>query len=169
MNRAALAPLTAAATALALLCGWTAVGGAGRARPVEADRGWLLVPTAGSATTAAFFTVRNPGDVPDELTGATAELPGQVSLKRHRHQGGAGSWAPVAALTVPARGELRMSPEGADLLITRMAGLRVGQWVEFTLHFRRSPDLRVRAQAVPPGGLPKDSGISGNSSAPRSD
>lgn len=75
----------------------------------------------------------------------------------------------MGALAVPARGELRMSPEGADLLVAHPTGLRAGQWVEFTLHFRRSPDLRVRAQAVPPGGLPGDSEISGNSAAPWSD
>jgi len=74
----------------------------------------------------------------------------------------------VAALTVPARSELRMSPEGADLLVTGVAGLRAGQQVEFTLRFRRSPDLRVRALVVPAGGLPHIPEISGNSTAPRS-
>ncbi|MGV9264162.1 copper chaperone PCu(A)C [Kitasatospora sp. NPDC003701] len=146
-------PVAAAAVALALLSGWTAVGGAGRQRPVEAGPGWVLLPTTGGATaTAAFFTVRNPGDIPDELTGASWEFGGRVTLKRHRHQGAAGRWEPAATLPVPERGELVMSPEDADLMIVDPPGLRAGQWVEFTLSFRNSPDLRVRAEVVPPGG-----------------
>ncbi|MDH6124013.1 copper chaperone PCu(A)C [Kitasatospora sp. GP82] len=152
MNRAALPPLAAAAAALTLLSGWTAVGGAGRARPVQAEQGWILVP-AGAAPAAAFFTIRNPGDVPDELVGADWDLPGHVALKEHRHLGATGTWALAPALTVPARGELAMSPEGADILVSEPPPLHVGQSVEFTLRFRRSPELRVRAQAVPPGGL----------------
>ncbi|MFJ9949709.1 copper chaperone PCu(A)C [Kitasatospora sp. NPDC091207] len=151
--RVALPPVAAAAVALALLSGWTAVGGAGRQRPVEAGPGWVLLPTTGGATaTAAFFTLRNPGDIPDELTGASWELDGRVTLKRHRHQGASGRWEPAAALPVPERGELVMSPEDADLMIVGPPALRAGQWVEFTLTFRHSPDLRVRAEVVPPGG-----------------
>ncbi|MFB7614992.1 copper chaperone PCu(A)C [Kitasatospora sp. NPDC056181] len=151
--RAVGPPVAAAGVALALLSGWTAAGGAGRQHPVEAGPGWLLLPTAGGSTaTAAFFTIRNPGDVPDELTGASWEFGGRITLKRHRHQGASGRWEPVAALPVPERGELAMSPEDADLMITSPPALRAGQWVEFTLSFRHSPDLKVRAEVVPPGG-----------------
>ncbi|PBC75611.1 copper(I)-binding protein [Streptomyces sp. TLI_235] len=146
-----LPPTAAAAAALALLCGWTSAGGAGRAAPVEAGEGRILVSATGVAT-AAFFVLRNPGDVPDELTGASWGPAGRVVLKRHVHRGATGSWEPVAELAVPARAELRMSPEGADLLVVRPPALRVGQRVEFTLHFRRGPDVRVRAVAVTPGG-----------------
>ncbi|WP_327673882.1 copper chaperone PCu(A)C [Kitasatospora sp. NBC_00458] len=146
-------PVAAAAVALALLSGWTAVGGAGRPQPVEAGPGWLLLPTAGGATaTAAFFTVRNPGDIPDQLTGASWQFGGKVTLKQHRHQGASGRWEPVAALPVPERGELVMSPEDADLMILNPPPLTVGQWVEFTLTFRNSPELRVKAEVVRPGG-----------------
>lgn len=146
-------PVGAALLALLLLSGWTVLGGAGRPRPVEADAGWLLLPTAGGATaTAAFFTVRNPGDVPDRLVGASWEFGGAVTLKRHRHLGASGRWEPVTDLEVPPRGELVMSPEDADLVLTAPPRLRAGQWVEFTLRFARSPELRVRAEVVPPGG-----------------
>ncbi|WP_316527841.1 copper chaperone PCu(A)C [Kitasatospora brasiliensis] len=143
-------PVGAALLALVLLTGWTAVGGAGRARPVEAGPGWVLLPTAGaSSATAAFFTIRNPGDVPDELTGAAWEFGGRITPKRHLHQGAAGRWEPVAALPVPGGGELRMTPEDADLVIADPPPLRAGQWVEFTLTFRHSPPLRLGAQVLP--------------------
>ncbi|MFG3052422.1 copper chaperone PCu(A)C [Kitasatospora sp. NPDC048239] len=151
--RAVGPPVAAAAVALGLLSGWTAVGGAGRQRPVEvAAPGWVLLPTTGASTaTAAFFTVRNPGDVPDELVGASWELGGRITLKRHQHQGASGRWEAVAALPVPGRGSLVLSPEDSDLMITNPPALRVGQWVEFTLSFRNSPDIRVKAEVVPPG------------------
>ncbi|RKT19604.1 copper(I)-binding protein [Streptomyces sp. 1114.5] len=149
-------PVGAAALALVLLTGWTAFGGAGRSRPVEAGPGWVLLPTAGAASaTAAFFTVRNPGDIPDELTGASWEFGGHIIPKRHLHQGAAGSWEPVAALPVPGRGELVMSPEDADLMIPAPPPLRAGQWVEFTLTFRHSPQLRLRAQVLAPADRPR--------------
>ncbi|MFE7563280.1 copper chaperone PCu(A)C [Kitasatospora sp. NPDC057500] len=151
--RVAGPPVAAAGVALALLSGWTAVGGAGTARPVEVEPGWLLLPTAsGAPVTAAFFTVRNPGDIPDELTSAGWEFGGKVTLKRHLHQGASGRWAPAASLPVPERGALVMSPEDSDLMITNPPPLKVGQWVEFTLGFRNSPPVRVRAEVLPPGG-----------------
>ncbi|MER7667652.1 copper chaperone PCu(A)C [Kitasatospora sp. NPDC096128] len=150
-------PVGAAALALALLTGWTAVGGAGVGpRPVAADAGWVLLPTTGAATaTAAFFTIRNPGDVPDELTGVDWEFGGQITLKRHLHQGAAGRWEPVSGLPVPARGELAMSPEDADLMIAAPPPLQAGQWVGFTLTFRHSPPLRLVARVLPPGERPR--------------
>ncbi|MCU7820821.1 copper chaperone PCu(A)C [Kitasatospora sp. DSM 101779] len=151
MNRAAALPPAAAATAaLALLCGWASFGRAGRPEPVAAGEGRILVSATGTAT-AAFFVLRNAGDVPDELTGASWGPAGRVVLKRHVHRGATGSWEPAAGLPVPARAEVRMSPEGVDLLVVRPPALRAGEQVEFTLHFRRGPDVRVRAVAVPPG------------------
>ncbi|MFJ8623069.1 copper chaperone PCu(A)C [Kitasatospora sp. NPDC093550] len=149
-------PVGAAALALVLLTGWTAVGGAGRTRPVTAEPGWVLLPTAGAATaTAAFFTVRNPGDVPDELTGASWEFGGRITLKRHLHQGAAGRWEPVPSVPVPGGGELAMSPEDADLMIADPPPLRAGQRVEFTLTFRHSPGLRLTAQVLAPADRPR--------------
>lgn len=150
-------PVGAAALALVLLTGWTAVGGAGRTRPLEAGPGWVLLPAAGaaSAATAAFFTVRNPGDVPDELIGARWEFGGRITPKRHLHQGAAGRWEPASSLAVPGGGELAMSPEDADLMIADPPPLRAGQWVEFTLTFRRSPELRLRAQVLAPSDRPR--------------
>ncbi|MFD5615437.1 copper chaperone PCu(A)C [Kitasatospora sp. NPDC127060] len=149
-------PVGAAALALALLTGWTALGGAGRPRPVEADAGWVLLPTAGAGSaTAAFFTIRNPGEVPDELTGASWEFGGPITLKRHLHQGSAGRWEPVSGLPVPARGELAMSPEDSDLMIAAPPPLTSGQWVGFTLTFRHSPPLRLAARVLPPGERPR--------------
>ncbi|GAA2237073.1 MULTISPECIES: copper chaperone PCu(A)C [Kitasatospora] len=153
MKRAALPPLAAAAACLVLLSGWTAFGGAGRARPVRAEgTGWILLP-AGAGPASAFLTVRNPGDVPDELTGVSWDRSGRLALKEHRMLGATGSWSYAPTVTVPARGELAMSPDGADILISDPPALRAGQWAEFTLRFRRSPELRVRARAVRAGEL----------------
>ncbi|MFD4656406.1 copper chaperone PCu(A)C [Kitasatospora sp. NPDC058444] len=154
--RVAGPPVGAAVLALVLLTGWTAVGGAGRARPVEAGPGWVLLPAAGAASaTAAFFTVRNPGDVPDELTGTSWEFGGRITPKRHLHQGAAGRWEPAPSLPVPGRGELRMTPEDSDLMITDPPPLRAGQRVEFTLTFRHSPPLRLTAQVLPAAERPR--------------
>jgi copper(I)-binding protein len=149
-------PVGAAALALALLTGWTAVGGAGQPRPVEADAGWVLLPTTeGASATAAFFTIRNPGDVPDELTGASWDFGGRIVPKRHLHEGAAGRWEPAEGLPVPGRGELAMSPEDSDLMIVSPPPLKAGQQVGFTLTFRNSPPLHLTARVLPPGERPR--------------
>ncbi|MFJ8041085.1 copper chaperone PCu(A)C [Kitasatospora sp. NPDC096147] len=146
-------PPLAAVTTLALLCGWTATGQAGRRLPVRAEPGArVLVPATPGAPTAALVTLHNPGDLTDALTGASWGTAGVVTPKRHVHRAGAGSWEPVAELRVPARGELRMSVDGADLLIPRPPALRPGDLLPLTLRFRHGPDLLVQATAVAPGG-----------------
>ncbi|GAA1914797.1 copper chaperone PCu(A)C [Streptantibioticus ferralitis] len=148
----ALAPLIAGAAALALLCGWVMAGGAGRARPVRVADGVILIPTGGAgAETAVFFTVRNPGDVSDQLTGASWQFPGPVALRRHQHLGSAGRSLATAALPVPARGELAMAPMTGDLVVTVPSALRTGQRVRFALRFRYGPRVQVDAVAMPAG------------------
>ncbi|MFH8383824.1 copper chaperone PCu(A)C [Kitasatospora sp. NPDC018058] len=149
---AALPPLAVAAT-LVLLTAWSAAGQAGRGAPVQAVDAKILVPASPGAPTAALVVLRNPGDIPDRLTGARWGADGEAVLKEHVHRGGSGSWTPVAAATVPARGELRMSPEGTDLLLPHPPALRPGDRLELTLRFQDTPDLVVHALAVPPGGL----------------
>ncbi|WP_269859339.1 copper chaperone PCu(A)C [Streptomyces sp. RPT161] len=148
----ALAPLGAAVTTLALLCGWVLTGGAGRARPVQVADGAILIPSDGAgARTAAFFTVRNPGDVPAQLTGASWQFDSPVALLRHQHLGAAGRSLPTGALAVPARGELAMAPMAGDLVVTVPVPLRAGQRVRFALRFRDRPPVRAVAVAVPVG------------------
>ncbi|MER8187499.1 copper chaperone PCu(A)C [Kitasatospora sp. NPDC094015] len=144
-----LAPVGAAAVTLAILGGWVGLGGAGRDRPLRVGPGWVLIGTgADPAATAAFFTVRNPGDVPDRLTGASTAAAERVVLSRHVHRDGGARPAEAGALTVPGRGALAMDLMGADLVLIRPQRLTEGQRVEFVLHFRRGGDVRVTAVAV---------------------
>jgi len=150
--RAAAIPIAAAGLTLTLLTGWVAAGRAGTSRPVQVSAGWILVPTS-PATTAAFFTVRNPGDVPDTLLQATSTVSPDVELSRHLHVGTEGRPDPVASLAIPARGELRMAPHVADVVIANPPDLRPGQQVTFTLRFRHSGTVTVSAIAIRPEDL----------------
>ncbi|WP_051813217.1 copper chaperone PCu(A)C [Kitasatospora sp. MBT63] len=145
------APVAAAAVTLLVLGGWVTAGAAGRAGPVQVEPGWVLVPAGRSpVATAAFFTVRNPGDVPDELIGASTAVAAQVTLSRHEHRGGGARPAETASLPVPARGALTMDLMSADLVLARPEPLTPGRRVEFRLRFRRSGEVRVAAVAVTP-------------------
>ncbi|MFJ1708810.1 copper chaperone PCu(A)C [Kitasatospora sp. NPDC088346] len=148
---AAAAPVGAGAVTLLVLAGWVGLGGAGRSRPVEVDQGWVLIGPGGSpVSTSAFFTVRNPGDVPDLLLGASTALSGRVALSRHEHRDGGARPAETDALAVPARGALTMDLMSADLVLSRPGPLVRGQRVEFRLRFRRSGEVRATAVAVTP-------------------
>ncbi|MEY9935511.1 copper(I)-binding protein [Catenulispora sp. GP43] len=150
--RAAAAPVLAAAVALILLTGWVAAGRAGTSRPVQVSDGWILVPSS-PATTAAFFTVRNPGDVPDTLLQATSTVSSDVELSRHLHVGSEGRPEPTASLAIPARGELRMAPLVADIVIANPPDLHPGQRITVTLRFRHSGTVTVSAVAIVPEDL----------------
>jgi len=150
--RAAAIPIVAAGATLTLLTGWVASGRAGSSRPVQVSAGWVLVPSS-PTTTAAFFTVRNPGDVPDTLLQATSTVSPDVELSRHLHAGTEGRPEPTASLAIPARGELRMAPHVADLVIANPPALRPGQQITFTLRFRHSGTVTVSAVAIRPEDL----------------
>ncbi|UQA96991.1 copper chaperone PCu(A)C [Streptomyces halobius] len=151
-RRAALAvPLLVCLATLGMLTAWTATGNAGTPARLSAAEGRVLIPSAPEAT-AAFFTVRNTGTADDQLTGVTGPAGHRIMLSRMVDIGhNARSMEMVRAATVPAGGVLRMTATTLDAMISPPPRLAPGDRLSFTLHFRDSPSLTVRARAVHPG------------------
>ncbi|MGK5730609.1 copper chaperone PCu(A)C [Streptomyces sp. URMC 124] len=149
-GRAALAPLFAFVVTLGGLTAWTATGAAGRPPAVTVEDARVLLPF-GRDDTAAFFRVRNAGDVDDELVGVDAPTAGGAMLSRTVVRKGAGSMRTVRSATVPAGGTLEMSPHGLDVMVSAPPRLNLGDRLPLVLRFRGAGTVRVEAEVVRPG------------------
>ncbi|MFD3373833.1 MULTISPECIES: copper chaperone PCu(A)C [unclassified Streptomyces] len=144
--RAVAAPVAASCGALALLVAYTATGAAGDPPPriTVVDARVIAVP-AGSDSTAAYFEVRNTGSTKDTLLYADSTELGISVLRRTVRRTGTGRTDPVWAVDVPAGGTVRMAPGGLGVVILDPPVLKAGQTVPYTLWFRQSGRVVVRA------------------------
>lgn len=151
---AALVPVAACGLALGGLTTWVTAGQAGSPPRITVSPGRVLLPYGDTTQTAAFFDIANTGDADDRLLRVTsAETGGDIELSRHLMTGeAAASRETVTTVSVPARGELSMSPQDVDVVLRSRSGWRAGDLVAFTLHFEHSGAVETLALVVRPGG-----------------
>jgi copper(I)-binding protein len=151
--RAAIVPIATCLAALAALTAWTAAGNAGQPRGVEVTQARIFTPLREGAT-SAFFTIRNTGDVSEQLTGVTAAQGNRTMLSRNlTTSGGARSMTMVPYMSVPPHSTFRMSPYALNVMVTPAPQVTPGERVRFTLHFAHLRPVTVQAVAVRPGEL----------------
>lgn len=154
--RAALVSVAAAVGALGLLTAWAVTGHAGSPARVHVANAWVMAPTA--PQTAAYFTLSNSGDVPDDLLLVRTPIAGMTMLGRQVNHAGVGRMAMGGSLAVPAHGTVQMTPFTVNVMIDPSEPLPVGRRVPFTLVFRHSGTVDVTAVVEPPGGSARASG-----------
>ncbi|KUL33615.1 hypothetical protein ADL22_32650 [Streptomyces sp. NRRL F-4489] len=144
-------PVLTCLVTLGTLTAWSTTGNAGTPARLTAAEGRVLIP-AGNDATAAFFTIRNTGTADDVLTAVTGPPGHRTMLSRDISIGrNARSMSMVRGATIPAGGSLAMAPTTLDIMVSPPPRLVPGDRLTFTLHFRDSPPLTVRARAVRPG------------------
>ncbi|MFE0042333.1 copper chaperone PCu(A)C [Streptomyces albireticuli] len=90
---------------------------------------------------AAYLTVKNTGGKADQLTSVTSPLSGDITM--HTTEGSQMKHA--AELDVPAKGELKLTRGGTHLMLGKLGHKpKVGEKIEFTLHFATSGAVKVR-------------------------
>ncbi|MDT0346443.1 copper chaperone PCu(A)C [Streptomyces litchfieldiae] len=148
---AAVAPLAACVLALTGLTAWTLSGQAGR--PAELTVTDARVWTAPNpAITAAFFTISNTGEGADDLVAVTSPLSDDIMLSRSVDVTETARTMEMLDSVPIGPGEvLEMTPLTLDVMVRRPEPVAVGDQVPFTLHFRNSPSVTVRAEVVSPG------------------
>jgi hypothetical protein len=142
--------VAAGAVTLGLLTAWTVTGLAGSPARIRVDNAWVMAPTA--PQTAAYFTLANSGDVPDDLLQVRTPISTAAMLSRQVNHAGAGQMTMGGALAVPAHGTVRMTPFTVNIMIEPSEPLPFGRRVPFTLVFRHSGTIDVTAVVEPPGG-----------------
>ncbi|WP_055546077.1 copper chaperone PCu(A)C [Streptomyces sp. NBRC 110028] len=150
----------AAALALGLTGALTACGdngggdGGGSGDRPELSVSGAYIPRPAMADMAAgFLTVTNKGGGADRLTSITTPIARDVTL--HTTKGT--RMKQVSSLDVPAGGRLRLSSGGDHLMLTKLAHKpKVGEKVEFTLHFAMSDPITIKVPVEPMTYRPKD-------------
>ncbi|MFD7503845.1 copper chaperone PCu(A)C [Streptomyces sp. NPDC059850] len=143
----------AAALALGLTGTLTACGDDGGGRPELSVGGAYIPRPAMSDMAAGFLTVTNKGGGEDKLTSITTPLARDVTL--HTTKGT--QMRQVGSLDVPANGELKLTSGGDHLMLTKLVHRpKLGEKVEFTLHFATSDPIKIKVPVEPMTYRPKD-------------
>lgn len=146
----------AAALALGLTGALTACGGddgGSGDRPKLSVSGAYIPRPAMTDMAAGFLTVTNKGGGADKLTSVTTPLARDVTM--HTTKGT--QMKQVGSLDVPADGRLRLTSGGDHLMLTKLAHKpKLGEKVEFTLHFATSDPMKIKVPVEPMTYRPKD-------------
>ncbi len=105
------------------------------AAPVTIRDAWIRA-LPGKLPAGGYFTLRNDGDPPSKLTGASSPACGILMLHKSQTGGGMAQMSDVAAIDIPAHGTLKFAPGGYHLMCTdAKAAIRPGNLVLVRLDF----------------------------------
>ena len=145
-------PVSAAALLICILTYWVVGGGFGTIAQVRLDVTGATVPApATPGITAAYFTVRNSGDQPDELLSVSTADAARSMLIENPTSGPSGRMTELQGVTIPAHGSATFGPFGDDIMLTGVPELKAGQTVTLILTFRDVGEVTVPAAVTPPG------------------
>ncbi|MEO7262974.1 MAG: copper chaperone PCu(A)C [Jatrophihabitantaceae bacterium] len=145
-------PLTLIAAALLILAGLAglvrgsgppaaASAGAESQDPIVVSGAYVRQPADG-VNAAAYFTIYNTTDTPDQLTAVASGAGGQTSLHTDSMQHS-------AELSIPAHGSVTLSPGKGHVMIEKLYGpLTASQSVNFQLTFAKSGQLLLTAPVI---------------------
>jgi hypothetical protein len=128
---------TASILLAALLAGLVTAGGARAAEAdhVHASQAWIRV-LPGALPAAGYVTLRNDGDQPAILRGASSPAYAQVMLHQSDSSRGMSHMTMLDRLTIPAHGQVALAPAGYHLMLMDAAKpVPAGETVTLTLRF----------------------------------
>lgn len=125
------------------------VAQAGTAVQVTASHAWIRV-LPGALPAGGYVVLRNGGDRPIALTGATSPAYGKTMLHESSSVGGMDRMRMIDALPIPAHGTQALAPGGYHLmLMAPKHPVRPGDTVRITLKFDDGATLPVDFLARP--------------------
>jgi copper(I)-binding protein len=138
-----------------LLAGLLCAGAAHatQADHVHAGEAWIRVMPA-NLPSGGYVVLRNDGDGPAVLDGASSPAYGSVMLHQSSTDTGMGRMRMVESLTVPAHGQVALAPGGYHfMLMDAGKPVQPGQTVQLTLHFADGSTLVTGFLAKPANAL----------------
>ncbi|WP_408668107.1 copper chaperone PCu(A)C [Jatrophihabitans sp.] len=109
--------------------------------PIVVSGAYVREPANG-INAAAYFTLSNTTDAAESLTAVTSGAGALTTLHTD-------SMRQSAALTIPARGSVTLSPGKGHVMIEKLYGpLKAGQSVNFQLTFAKSGQLLLTAPVI---------------------
>ena len=119
---------------------------------VNIEQPWIrLIIKARPA--AGYFTLRNNGDKPVQLTGASSSACGSVMLHQSKEVDGVEKMLPVKSLTVKPHGTVTFAPGGYHLMCMQpQPAMAIGKSVPMTLKFAGGDSITAQFPVKGPGG-----------------
>ena len=84
---------------------------------VTASDGYVRLLPPGSPNTAAFVVLKNDGDAPVKLTGASSPEVARAELHAHLHENGVMRMRQVESIEIPAKGEVALKPGSFHIML----------------------------------------------------
>lgn len=108
-----------------------------------------LVEPASPDQAVIYLTVRNTGDIDDELIGVTSPIAGAGMLMREQTQSLASQMLPVQDIAVPAHGTATLKVGGFHAMLVGLSSVpHRGETVPITLRFARAGEVTLRVPVV---------------------
>lgn len=114
--------------------------------PLAINEAW--VKAAESGMTGAFADIDNDGDKPVTITAAVTPAASVTELHQTNDINGTPTMQEVAALEVPANGQLTLEPGGDHIMLMQLTGpIQAGDDVSITLTCKDAGSVTFAAQA----------------------
>lgn len=127
-------------------CGLSLVSFAAAADPLVIEEAQVRAVPPGSQTSAAFMTLRNPGEREVVLVEASSPAAQAVELHNHENVDGVMQMRKVAQIVVPPGGRAELAPGGLHMMLIGLtAPLTEGEPVEIELGFESGETQRFEA------------------------
>lgn len=119
-------------------------------KPIEYSDARVRLAPNGMDMTAGYVTIKNNGNKPIEIIGASTDIADHIELHTHvKTDNGMMSMQQVEKFDVPAKGAFELAPNGAHLMIFGVKpNLKEGDAAKITLKIKDNPDFVVDAKFV---------------------
>ncbi len=132
--------------ALLVATGLSLVSLPATAEPLVVEEAQVRAVPPGSQTSAAFMTLRNPGQRDVVLVAAETPVAKAAELHDHQDADGVMQMRQVAQIVVPAGGSTSLAPGGLHMMLIGLtAPLAEGEPVEIELRFDSGDTQRLEA------------------------
>ena len=111
---------------------------------VEIDKAWARATAPGAEVAGGYMTIRNRGNAPDRLVGASSPAAARVEMHVHVREGEVMKMRQVPAYEVPANGSFELKPGGAHLMFMRVTRpFKEGDKVPVKLRFEKAGEVNA--------------------------
>ncbi|MCE8010476.1 copper chaperone PCu(A)C [Billgrantia desiderata] len=131
---------------LLLTAGLSLVASTALAEPLLVEEAQVRAVPPGSQTSAAFMTLRNPGE--QDVTLVDADSPAAEVMELHNHEDveGVMQMRKISEIVVPAGKSVTLAPGGLHMMLIGLtAPLEEGQPVEIELRFDTGESQQITA------------------------
>jgi copper(I)-binding protein len=111
---------------------------------IDVETPWSRATAPGARLAAGYMVIRNKGNAPDRLVGASSTLAAKIETHVTINDGDVMRMREVKGYDVPAQGSFELKPGGAHLMFIKIKQpFKEGERVPVTLRFEKAGEMRV--------------------------